>query len=48
MLQLMLMKQLDASRTHLNGGFEITVGFIVIQNSLAEGHVLENWKKSNK
>lgn len=30
----MLMKQQDVSRTHLNGGFEITVGFIVIQKLL--------------
>lgn len=29
----MLMK-LDVSRTRLNGGFEITVGFIVIQKLL--------------
>lgn len=30
----MLRKQLDVSRTHLSGGFEITVAFIVIQKLL--------------
>lgn len=30
----MLRKQLDVSRTHLNGGLVITVGFIVIQKLL--------------
>lgn len=30
----MLMKQLDVSRTPLNGGLVITVGFIVVQKLL--------------